>query len=248
MKKILLLLLLLVSTIGYSQWLPNTLNIVQNLDVNGGIRMNYIMGHSGIAGDSVIGSSGNIFGRNASFQYLQCTGQVNCWDLTLNGLTGSDTRFLTVDALGRVNDSVISVGSGFIPLTGTTYSSPLKGSIQIATDSVINIYQNIADTTYSLGFIPTFNYMGFVRDNGINLNAIGLLSDTVVILTNDSIRLSVDTAGTVTINSKLVIPTFTPSSSSDTGIKGQIAWDDSFIYICTETNTWKRLSAPLNTW
>lgn len=40
--------------------------------------------------------------------------------------------------------------------------------------------------------------------------------------------------------------THTPSSAADTGITGQIAWDASFIYICTATNTWKRVA--ISTW
>ena len=38
----------------------------------------------------------------------------------------------------------------------------------------------------------------------------------------------------------------TPSSASDTGKAGQIAWDSDYIYICVATNTWKR--AELSTW
>lgn len=38
----------------------------------------------------------------------------------------------------------------------------------------------------------------------------------------------------------------TPSSASDIGTIGTIAYDDDYIYICTDTNTWKR--AALNTW
>ena len=38
----------------------------------------------------------------------------------------------------------------------------------------------------------------------------------------------------------------TPSSASDTGKAGQIAWDSEYIYICIATNTWKR--AALSTW
>lgn len=38
----------------------------------------------------------------------------------------------------------------------------------------------------------------------------------------------------------------TPSSASDTGNQGDIAWDSDYIYICTATNTWKR--AALATW
>ena len=43
-------------------------------------------------------------------------------------------------------------------------------------------------------------------------------------------------------------PTFvsTPANASATGIKGQIACDGSYIYVCTATNTWKR--AAISTW
>jgi len=38
----------------------------------------------------------------------------------------------------------------------------------------------------------------------------------------------------------------TPSSASDTGTQGQIAWDASYIYVCTATDTWKR--SAIATW
>lgn len=41
-------------------------------------------------------------------------------------------------------------------------------------------------------------------------------------------------------NSIIIANPKTPSSSSDTGIQGQVAWDFNFIYVCIGTNTWKR--------
>ena len=38
----------------------------------------------------------------------------------------------------------------------------------------------------------------------------------------------------------------TPSSATDTGNQGDIAWDSSYIYICIDTNTWKRTA--ISTW
>jgi hypothetical protein len=38
----------------------------------------------------------------------------------------------------------------------------------------------------------------------------------------------------------------TPTTSGATGTQGQIAWDASYVYVCTATNTWKR--AALATW
>lgn len=38
----------------------------------------------------------------------------------------------------------------------------------------------------------------------------------------------------------------TPSSAADTGTAGDIAWDASYIYVCTASNTWKRVA--IATW
>lgn len=38
----------------------------------------------------------------------------------------------------------------------------------------------------------------------------------------------------------------TPSSASATGVAGSVCWDSSYIYICTATNTWKRVA--ISTW
>ena len=40
--------------------------------------------------------------------------------------------------------------------------------------------------------------------------------------------------------------TKTPSSASDTGTTGDIAWDSNYIYVCVATNTWKRVA--IATW
>lgn len=37
-----------------------------------------------------------------------------------------------------------------------------------------------------------------------------------------------------------------PTTASDSGTAGQIAFDASYIYVCTATDTWKR--AALSTW
>jgi hypothetical protein len=44
------------------------------------------------------------------------------------------------------------------------------------------------------------------------------------------------------------VPVFTsaPASATATGTAGQMAWDSSYIYICTATDTWTR--AALSTW
>jgi len=54
------------------------------------------------------------------------------------------------------------------------------------------------------------------------------------------------TAANVTLGSRPVLPTHTPSSATATGTAGEVAWDANYIYICTATNTWKRVA--ISTW
>ena len=51
----------------------------------------------------------------------------------------------------------------------------------------------------------------------------------------------------LSVEDDLFIPNPTvPSTSGDTGTKGQIAYDNDWIYVCVQNNTWKR--AQLNAW
>ncbi len=42
------------------------------------------------------------------------------------------------------------------------------------------------------------------------------------------------------VGSNLIISSSVPSSASDTGTAGQIAFDSTHFYVCVATNTWKR--------
>ncbi len=63
------------------------------------------------------------------------------------------------------------------------------------------------------------------------------------IRTNDVDRMKFDTSGNVSVegNSMIIKNNKTPSNSLDTGTKGQICWDANYLYICVNTNTWKRV-------
>lgn len=37
-----------------------------------------------------------------------------------------------------------------------------------------------------------------------------------------------------------------PATASDTGTAGQVAWDADYLYVCTATDTWKRVAVA--TW
>ena len=48
------------------------------------------------------------------------------------------------------------------------------------------------------------------------------------------------------VRGKLKTTLRTPASASATGAEGEIAWDADYIYICTATDTWKRVA--IATW
>ena len=54
------------------------------------------------------------------------------------------------------------------------------------------------------------------------------------------------TSANVTLGVRPVLPTHTPASATATGTAGEVAWDANYIYICTATNTWKRVA--VSTW
>lgn len=57
---------------------------------------------------------------------------------------------------------------------------------------------------------------------------------------------SVVAAGTVTATSLIEPAATTPASAAAAGVMGTIVWDTGFIYVCTATNTWKRVA--IATW
>jgi hypothetical protein len=73
------------------------------------------------------------------------------------------------------------------------------------------------------------------------------ITDTTLVDTISIEKTSVSIANTLTVNGNVIISNpVVPSSATDIGTTGQIAWDSNYVYICIATNTWKR--SPLNTW
>ena len=52
--------------------------------------------------------------------------------------------------------------------------------------------------------------------------------------------------GVSRIHSPRLISKTAPASAADTGIAGEVRWDASYVYVCTATNTWKRVA--IATW
>jgi hypothetical protein len=71
--------------------------------------------------------------------------------------------------------------------------------------------------------------------------AISLASGNLLDVKNGaSSRFAVDFQG------RMIAPSAPPANASAAGVAGSITWDSGFIYICTATNTWKRVA--IATW
>jgi hypothetical protein len=58
---------------------------------------------------------------------------------------------------------------------------------------------------------------------------------------------NVNAGGTLTVGGTVIHTlSATPASASAAGTVGTMSWDANYIYICTATNTWKRVA--IATW
>ena len=62
----------------------------------------------------------------------------------------------------------------------------------------------------------------------------------------ESIRIDSSSNVKVLAGNLVISTTSTPASATASGTTGTIAWDSSYVYVCTATNTWKRTA--ISTW
>tara|TARA_R110000751_G_scaffold307422_1_gene428624 strand:- start:47 stop:748 length:702 start_codon:yes stop_codon:yes gene_type:complete len=81
--------------------------------------------------------------------------------------------------------------------------------------------------------------------NGSNNGTLRLRANNGSTTTN---TLEIDTSGNVKVlaGNLVISTTSTPASATASGTTGTIAWDSSYVYVCTATNTWKRTA--ISTW
>jgi hypothetical protein len=106
----------------------------------------------------------------------------------------------------------------------------------------------------SAGYTGTTNG-NVTTDTNLTLIGAGVSKDTANILNNST---ALGSGAKVTKSNEVVLgnesvdtikmggTTKTPSSSTDTGVKGEWCWNVDYIYVCIDTNTWKRTA--LSTW
>jgi hypothetical protein len=73
-----------------------------------------------------------------------------------------------------------------------------------------------------------------------------------VILVNDLrdklIALGLVTGMPSADRSVYAMPGIAPPASNATGTAGQIAWDSRYLYVCTDTDIWRRVALAEDSW
>lgn len=105
-----------------------------------------------------------------------------------------------------------------IPPSVNIGNDTIIGAVENKTGSVLNY------TTITFPEIGTYIFEFSTSNGGTNV--------TVTELTRN--------------RNSVVVASNPPASASDSGITGQITWDEDYVYVCTATNTWVR--AALSTW
>jgi len=171
------------------------------------------------------------------------------------GIVSYSENLTTLDVVGISSLSHI-VANGSVSAGGTTGSEGqylVSTGIGVTWGNLSTLRSSYSTTATSGQTNFTVNYnVGFVD---IFVNGVRLTETEYTASNGSSIILDEACFGGETVDilayntaSTGVAPNMVsaPSSSTDSGIPGQTAYDSSYFYVCTSPNTWKRIS--LSSW
>lgn len=179
-----------------------------------------------IAGNQrlLIDANGGIFGTSGQGLSVNIASATPMITMVSGSLSGATARCL--DILCNPNGSA---------QTGSYTAGVISNlSNQTGTSSHRSLYVSNFET----GRTATGNI--FLLDLGTNSNSNGQVS-------THSSKFNVSNSGKLTSSANAInFATQTPASATAVGTTGDIAWDTNYIYVCVNTNTWKRSS--ITTW
>lgn len=159
---------------------------------------------------------------------------------TLDTYTGDGSTVAFTLSDSSTSSGTIVTLNGVVQSPGNAYSvSSTTLTFTEAPLSTDNIEVRYISSAYSPeAIISDLDTSVAVNDSSANIVS-KINGSNVVVTTTSSTTFSGSIIGTGSVAS---VTTSVPSSSSDTGIKGEIAYDASYVYICVATDTWIRSS------
>jgi hypothetical protein len=166
------------------------------------------------------------------------------------GLRNAGTTLLTNTTASNNTSSGALVVSGGVGVAGAIYAGGDVFVVKADPSSTLTRTANTNSALFQLTTGATYDFAFGLRnttDSDFHLYNYGTSSDALTIARASS---NATFAGTVIANASSnafrITTAQTPASAAATGTAGTIAWDTSYIYVCTATNTWKRVA--IATW
>jgi hypothetical protein len=217
----------------------NNTTIVSSLGLNvtnfgaGAFEINLRSAGTGLSllgGVFVPSGSGLVLGPTGSLSVAPATNSTLGGVKPGTGLTVSpDGTLNTSDAGGTITGVGVGTGLGGGGISGavTLFLVPptptVIGGVKQGTGLTISV-----DGTISVNATPaSLPLTGGTLTGALFLNTGGTAGSSALTVSGGSLVLST---------------TFTPANSSASGVTGKIAWDNSYLYICTAPNTWGRIA------
>lgn len=178
----------------------------------------------------------NAYGSGSSANTLSTSFPFNSFTEDIR--TDTNTN---ITQISTVSSDVSSTVSN-IKTTGATLYSALSGTSDTIGNSLNSTGNKLSNNLKSLSGVGLFT-TGYSQNITGNLN-IGSLSDNVLFEvhgTGSHINTDLDISGKLNVSGRVRIGGNRPSTSTDPGSPGQLAYDNGYFYVCTGTNKWGRV-------
>lgn len=157
------------------------------------------------------------------------------------GTTNTQTltnKTLTTPIIGTVYGS--SAANGDLALEGTNDSTKTSSYITLQpTGGKVVVGGTTTDYDFEVQDQGATNYRMTFNIGSSSENVLGSLNSAVGVQTAAAMRLF---ASRVAVDASFNIKNTASPASNGSGVAGDFVWDGSYLYICTNTNTWRRVA------
>ena len=159
----------------------------------------------------------------------------------------SDTD-TTINNVTVISGNVGNVDASLVTVSGNV--NTVSSNLNTVSGDLINTQSDLATISGRTKVLPTGNQ---IMSGNLNVTGnshisgqlnVGRTEDNVLFAvhgTGSFINSNLEVSGRLAVSGRLTIGGDPPTSSTNTGIRGQIAFDENYFYVCTGRNRWGRI-------